>query len=197
MKKLYMKKLGLLVLLMVGLGFSQVKALTTYPSYSVGNDKDKIDEDAVISGSLTIDNGGTLTVEGDLTVGENITIGNKGVLIVKGNLTISGGTIETTGKIVVVGDFETNSGTKINNNGDLIVGGNLVQNGTLTFGSNNADTRIFVINPDVNPVGVSPAPFGGYDDLPKDVTDIKIIKDIVDDEFAVISGNKDNMYRHR
>src|SRR5690554_8236891 len=69
MKKLYMKKLGLLVLLMVGLGFSQVKALTTYPSYSEGNDKDNIDKDAVISGSLTIDNNRALTVEGDLTVG--------------------------------------------------------------------------------------------------------------------------------
>src|SRR5690554_2904209 len=196
MKKLYMRKLGL-VMLMVGLGFSQIKALTTHTSYSVGNDKDKIDEDAVISGSLTIDNNRALTVEGDLTVGGNITVGNKGVLIVKGNLTISGGTIETTGKIVVVGDFETNSGTKINNNGDLIVGGNLIQNGDLVFGSNNADTRIFVINPDVNPVGIGDAPVGGYEDLPGDVKGIKIIKDIVDDEFAVISGNKDNMYRHR
>ena len=194
MKNLYMRR-WVLVLLMIGLGFGQVSALTTYSSYSVGNNKDVIiNDDVAISGSLTINNGGTLTVEGNITVGGDISIGNQGIFIVKGNLTISGGTINTSGKIVVVGDFVTDSGTNINNNGDLIVGGNLVQNGTLTFGSNNSQTRIFVINPDVNPVGVSPAPYGGYDDLPKDVTDINIIKDIVDDEFAVISGNKDNMW---
>src|SRR5690554_2848889 len=191
MKKLYMRKLGL-VMLMVGLGFSQVKALTTYPFYSVGNDEDKIDEDAVISGSLTIDSNRALTVEGDLTVGGNITVGNKGVLIVKGNLTISGGTIETTGKIVVVGDFETNSGTKINNNGDLIVGGNLIQNGDLVFGSNNADTRIFVINPDVNPVGIGDAPVGGYEDMLDIVKDIDVIQDVVNNELAVVAGNIEN-----
>ena len=65
-------------MLMVGLGFSQVKALTTYPSYSVGNDKDNIDKDAVISGSLTIDNNRALTVEGDLTVGGGLLLETRG-----------------------------------------------------------------------------------------------------------------------
>src|SRR5690554_1219078 len=118
MKKLYMRKLGL-VMLMVGLGVSQIWSAESRTSvdpetgivtyiYNAGN-------------NITVSNNQTLVINGNLLTYGNIEVKNGGVLVVYGDLVSYGNSIESNGKIIVQGDLISTSPTAtIQNNGDLV-----------------------------------------------------------------------------
>ena len=158
MKKLYMRKLGL-VMLMVGLGFSQVwsaeiststdpeTGVVTYV-YNAGN-------------NINVPNKEVLVISGNLLTYADININNGGALVVYGDLISYGDKIESNGKIIVQGDLISTSPTAIiENNGDLVVGGDVNVANLNTQG--NGGLRIFFLNPDADIVGVpGTTPYGG------------------------------------
>ena len=165
-----MRKLGL-VLLMVGLGFGQISALTTKPSYTVSNNASQIlDDDVLITGALSIGNNRSLTIKGDLKVGGKISVGGGAYLIVYGNLTsTTTQDIQIDGNIVVVGNLNIADGANIKNNGNLIVGGDFIQAGgdIETKGSDNL--KIYILNPDA----IVDVPGGSFVDNPDNVGDLE------------------------
>lgn len=151
MKKLYLRKLGL-VMLMVGLGFSQVRALTGYASITVkSNNSTTVEDDVKVSGALTVGNNGSLTIMGDLEVGGQISVGSGAYLIVYGNFTsTTTHDIQIDGNIVVVSNLNIANGADIKNDGNLIVGGDFVQAGGDIDTKGNDGLKIYILNPDAN-----------------------------------------------
>ena len=163
MKKLYVKKLGV-VLLMIGLGVSplwlEASSTSTDPETGVVTYVYDADENIIVG------NKQTLEINGNLLTYGNIEVKNGGVLVVYGDLISYGNSIVSNGTIIVQGDLLSTSPTAtIQNNGDLVVGGDVNVADLDTQG--NSSLRIFFLNPDADIVGVpGTTPYGGYDELP-------------------------------
>ncbi|HBX89274.1 MAG TPA: hypothetical protein DEG09_11765, partial [Marinilabiliaceae bacterium] len=163
MKKLYVKKLGV-VLLMIGLGVSplwlEASSTSTDPETGVVTYVYDADENIIVG------NKQTLEINGNLLTYGNIEVKNGGVLVVYGDLISYGNSIVSNGTIIVQGDLLSTSPTAtIQNNGDLEVGGDVNVADLDTQG--NSSLRIFFLNPDADIVGVpGTTPYGGYDELP-------------------------------
>src|SRR5690554_4990266 len=188
MKKLYMKKLGL-VMLMVGLGFSQIWSAESSTSvdpetgiviyiYNAGN-------------NISVANKEVLVIHGNLLTYADITINNGGALVVYGDLVSYGSSIVSNGKIIVQGDLISTSPTAtIQNNGDLVVGGDVNVADLDTQG--NGGLRIFFLNPDPQIDGVpGGTAYGDYDDIPTDLKNTEIgginFGDLIDNVIVPIA----------
>lgn len=127
MKKLYMRKLGVLMLMVfASVGFGQnLIALKI-------NQTDSVQGPAEYS-DLELSANVTFTVKGDLSVTKSLSLGQGSILIVEGNFSFTGrdakngANVDIQGAMVVVGDLFLSSGALVKQNGNLIVGGDFVQ----------------------------------------------------------------------
>ena len=83
----------------------------------------------IIIGTLDIDRGISLIVEGDITVNSGGTFecrsgGTAQTIIVKGNFTNNGSTDFNQANVIVVGNFISPVTSNLQNQGNLIIGGN-------------------------------------------------------------------------
>lgn len=81
------------------------------------------------SGGLTIENGGTMIVTGNMTTGSALVIKGTGNLMVMGDLIQSGGSLENAGTMIVNGNMTISSSFVMNGTGKLKILGNLTQTG--------------------------------------------------------------------
>lgn len=170
MKKLYMKKLGL-VMLMVGLGFSQIWSAES--STSVDPETGVVTYIYDVGNNISVANKQILVIHGNLLTYANIFVNNGGALVVYGDLISYGDKIESNGKIIVQGDLISTSPTAIiENNGDLVVGGDVNVESLTTSGNNLL--KIFFLNPDAKIDGVPASLYGDYDDIPADLKNTEI-----------------------
>lgn len=128
MKKLYMRKLGVLMLMVfASVGFGQnLIALKI-------NQTDSVQGPAEYS-DLELSSNVTFTVKGDLSVTGSLSLGQGSILIVEGNFSFTGSdakngkaNVDIQGAMVVAGDLFLSSGALVKQNGNLIVGGDFVQ----------------------------------------------------------------------
>ncbi|PWD99772.1 T9SS type A sorting domain-containing protein [Marinilabilia rubra] len=98
-------------------------------------------------GGLTIEDGATVEIFGNLEGSAGISVKKGGILIVHGNLSSTGSSFKTNGDVIVKGDFSTSSSTQVQNKGNLVVGGDFSH---LGGGLNAKSDDIYILDPEAN-----------------------------------------------